>query len=116
MKVNHFHNYFFYGWLTSEIELDDLDIGDPDWRFRDSLLVIVVPFAAQPLSLVPDLDEILIVLNDDVVLVELAVEVGPRAAPVVHDLELVLVKAGLRLHVNTLVLIHSSLGKKTLKM
>ena len=66
--------------LTSEVELDHLEVGDSDGRLGDPLLVVVVPLAAQPLGLVPDLDEVLVVLNHDVVLVKLPVHVGLRPA------------------------------------
>ena len=80
------------------------------WSVASSpLLVIVVPLAPQPLGFVPDLDEVLVVLNDDGVLVELSVEIGPRSAPVVLDLELVLALSALRLHVNAFVLINGAL-------
>ena len=62
--------------FTSEVELNHLEVRDPDGRLGDSLLVVVVPLAAQPLGLVPDLDEVLVILNHDVVLVKLAVHVG----------------------------------------
>ena len=65
--------------------------------------MFILPFAAQPLGLVPDLDEVLIVLYDDVVLVELSVEVRLGAALVVHNVELVLRLAGLGLHVYAVV-------------
>ena len=62
--------------FTSEVELNNLEVRDPDGRLGDSLLVVVVPLAAQPLGLVPHLDEVLVILNHDVVLVKLAVHVG----------------------------------------
>ena len=43
------------GRLTSEVELDDLEVGDDHRRLGGRLLVVVVPFAAQTLGLVPDL-------------------------------------------------------------
>ena len=61
---------------TSEVELDHLEVRDPDGRLGDSLLVVVVPLAPQPLGLVPNLNEVLVILNHDVVLVKLAVHVG----------------------------------------
>ena len=64
---------------TSEVELDNLEVWDPDGRLGDPLLVVVVPLAPEPLGLVPDLDEVLVILDHDVVLVKLAVHVrlGP---------------------------------------
>ena len=62
--------------FTSEVELNNLEVRDPNGRLGDSLLVVVVPLAPQPLGLVPHLDEVLVVLNHDVVLVKLAVHVG----------------------------------------
>lgn len=65
--------------FTSEVELDHLEVRDPDGGLGDPLLVVVVPLAPQPLGLVPDLDEVLVILDHDVVLVKLAVHVrlGP---------------------------------------
>ena len=64
---------------TSEVELDHLEVRDPDGRLGDPLLVVVVPLAPEPLGLVPDLNEVLVILDHDVVLVKLAVHVrlGP---------------------------------------
>ena len=44
-----------FRWQQPEVELDDVDVGDADRRLRHSLLVVVVPLAAQPLCLVPHL-------------------------------------------------------------
>ena len=66
--------------FTSEIELDNLNVRDSDGRFGDPLLVVVVPLAPEPLCLVPHLYEVLVVLDDDVVLIELAIHVWLGAA------------------------------------
>ena len=55
------------------------------------------------------LDEILVVLHDDVVLVEAAVEVGLGAAGVVHDVELVVGPTRLRFHVDAVVPVDGAL-------
>ena len=60
---------------TSEVELDHLEVGDSDGRLGDPLLVVVVPLAAEPLGLVPHLDQVLVVLDHDVVLVKLSIHV-----------------------------------------
>lgn len=65
---------------TSEVQLDNVEVGDDHRRLRGSFLVVVEPFAAQPFRLIPHLQQILIVLHDDGVLVELSVQVGLGAA------------------------------------
>ena len=55
------------------------------------------------------LDEILVVLHDDVVLVEAAVEVRLGAAGVVHDVELVVGPTRLRFHVDAVVAVDGAL-------
>lgn len=67
---------------TSEVELNHVEIGNYHRRFRRGFLVIVEPLAAQTLRLVPNLEQVLVVLDDDCVLVELTVHVRLRAAPV----------------------------------
>jgi hypothetical protein len=32
--------------MTSEVEFHDLDVGDPDGRLRDPLLVVIVPLTS----------------------------------------------------------------------
>ena len=66
--------------LTSEIQLHHLQVRHSDGRLGDPLLVVVVPLAPESLGLVPDLDEVLVVLDHDVVLVKLSVHVGLRPA------------------------------------
>lgn len=67
--------------LTSKIQLNDVKVGDDHGRFRRRLFIVVEPFAPQPLRLIPHFQQIFIVLNYDRVLVELAVQIGFRAAP-----------------------------------
>ena len=95
--------------LTSEIKLHHFNIGNSNGRFGDSLFVVVVPFASQPFGLIPDLNQILVVLNDDIVLVEAAVQVRLRTARVVHNIEFVLAQTCLRLDINAIVAIHGTL-------
>lgn len=95
--------------FTSKIELHHLDVRYPDWRLGDTLLVVVVPFTPQALRLVPDFDEVLIVLNHDVVFVEFSIQVRLGAALVVQDVKLVLGLACLRGHVYAVVLINCPL-------
>ena len=56
--------------------------------------------------------EILVVLHDDVVLVEAAVEVWLGAARVVHDVELVVGPTRLRFHVDAVVTVDGTLQKR----
>ena len=58
------------------------------------------------------LDEVLVVLHDDVVLVEPAVEVRLGAARVVHDVELVGGPTRLRFHVDAVVTVDGTLQQK----
>ena len=107
------HEFLFWevGQLTSEVELNDFDVRDPDGRFGDTLLVVIVPLTPQPLRLVPHLNEVLVILDYNVVLVKAAVEVGLGPALVVHDVKLVDGPAGLRCDVDTVVLVDSTLAE-----
>lgn len=68
-------------WIcTSEVELDNIQIRDDHRRFGGSLLVVVEPFTSQPLRLVPHFQQILIVLHNDRVFVELAVQIWLSSA------------------------------------
>jgi hypothetical protein len=73
--------------VAAEVELDDVEVGDHHRRLGGRFLVVVEPLAAQPLRLVPNLEQIPVVLDHHRVLVELAVQVGLGAAPAVRDPE-----------------------------
>ncbi len=96
---------------TSEIELDDFEVGDDHGRLGGRLLVVVVPLAAEPFGLVPDFDELLVVLDDDRVLVELALGVRLGPAPVVDDGEAEIGPARLGVDVDAIVLAELALGE-----
>jgi len=97
--------------FTSEVELDDFEIGDDHGRFGGRLLVVVVPLAAEPLGLVPDLDQLLVVLDDDRVLVEFALGVRLGPAAVVDDGEAEVGPARFRVDVDAIVLAELALGE-----
>lgn len=101
-----------YVLLTPEVELNHLEIGDSNWWLGNALFVIIVPFATQSFGLIPNLDQVLVVLDNNVVLVESAIQIGFGSARIVHDVKLILVKAGLWFHVDTIVAIHRTLKKK----
>lgn len=68
------------GARTSEVQLYHVEVRDNHRRLRRGFLVIVEPFAPQPLSLVPNLQQVLVVLHDHRVLVKLPVHVRLRSA------------------------------------
>ncbi len=86
--------------LTLEVELDDFEVGDDHGRLGSRLLVVGEPLAPQPLGLVPGLDEVRVVLDDDRVLVEPSVEVRLRAARLVVDVEAVVLASRVRADVD----------------
>lgn len=104
-------NIIFKQNLTSEIEFDDFEIGDDHRWFGGRLLVIVVPFATQTFGFIPHFDELFVVLDDDRVLVELALGVRFRSASVVDDGETEIGAARFRVDVDAVVLAELALGE-----
>ena len=64
-----------YKLLTPEVKLHHLKVGHPDRGLGDALLVVIVPLAPQPLRLIPDLNQVLVILDHNVVFIKLAIHV-----------------------------------------
>jgi len=73
--------------VSSEVKLDDVEVGDHHGRLGGCLLVVVEPLAAQSFGLIPHLEQVAVVLDHHRVLVELTVQIWLGAAPPVSDPE-----------------------------
>ena len=51
--------------VPTEVQLNDVQVSDDHRGLRGGLFVVVEPLAAKAFRLVPDLQEVLVVLDDD---------------------------------------------------
>lgn len=72
---------------TSKIQLNNIQVSDNHWRFWSSFLIVIEPLASQPFSLIPNFQQIFVILHHNRIFIELSVQIWFCAATSISNAE-----------------------------